>query len=138
MENKIKHLEMIQNIIDRMARSSFFLKGWSVIFVAAVFGFVLKESKPTHVWLAVIPTLSFWALDGFYLKQEKLFRKLYDKVRDLEDEEVDFSMDTSQVKEDVKNWFFICFSRTILFIYLPILAVILVVLLWNLLVLCPQ
>lgn len=129
---------MIQNIIDRMARSSFFLKGWSIIFVAAVFGFVLKESNPTHVWLAVIPKLSFWALDGYYLKQEKLFRKLYDKVRVLDDERVDFSMDTSQVKDDVKNWFFICFSRTIWPFFLPILAVIMVVLLWNLLVFCPK
>ena len=129
MEKKLKHLEMIQNIINRMANSSFFLKGWTVIFVAAVLGFALKDSKPIYVWLAIIPTLSFWALDGFYLRQEKLFRKLYDKVRVLEDAEIDFSMETSQVKKKVKNWFFICFSRTILFFYLPILVVILAVLL---------
>ena len=125
--NKIKHLEMIQNIVNRMASGSTFLKGWTVIFVAAVLGFILKDSKPAYVCLAIIPTLSFWGLDSVYLRQEKLFRKLYDKVRVLEDEEIDFSMETSQVKKEVEGWFRICRSKTILPFYLPILLVILVV-----------
>lgn len=28
MENKIKHLEFIQGVINRMANNSFMLKGW--------------------------------------------------------------------------------------------------------------
>lgn len=28
MEAKIKHLEFIENVIERMARNSFMLKGW--------------------------------------------------------------------------------------------------------------
>ena len=97
MGNKLKHLEMIQHIVNRMASGSTFLKGWTVIFVAAVLGFVLKDSKPSGVWITIIPTLAFWVLDGIYLRQEKLFRKLYDKVRVLEDGEIDFSMETSRV-----------------------------------------
>lgn len=131
MEKKLKHLEMIQNIVNRMASSSFFLKGWTVIFVAAVLGFALKDSKPPYVWMAAIPALSFWGLDGFYLRQEKLFRKLYDKVRGLRYEEIDFSMDTSQVEKEVKNWFCVCFSKTIGWFYIPILAVILAILFWK-------
>ena len=129
MEKKLKHLEMIQNIISRLANSSFFLKGWTVIFVAAVLGFAMKDCKPSYVWLAIIPTVSFWALDGFYLRQERLFRKLYDRIRILGDDEIDFSMDRSQVKKEVRHWLCICLSRTILFFYLPILAVIVIVLL---------
>lgn len=30
IENKLKHLEMLQAIINRMAVNSFSLKGWSV------------------------------------------------------------------------------------------------------------
>ena len=60
MPKKLKHLELIQNVINRLANSSFFLKGWTVIFVAAVLGFATKDSKPMYVWLAAIPTLSFW------------------------------------------------------------------------------
>ncbi len=80
MDKKLKHLELIQNAINRLANSSFFLKGWTVIFVAAVLGFATKDSKPMYVWLAAIPTVSFWVLDGFYLNQEKRFRRLYDAV----------------------------------------------------------
>ena len=127
MGNKLKHLEMIQHIVNRMASGSTFLKGWTVIFVAAVLGFVLKDSKPSGVWITIIPTLAFWVLDGIYLRQEKLFRKLYDKVRVLEDEKIDFSMETSRVRQEVKNWFCICFSKTIWPFYLAILAVIIVV-----------
>ena len=125
MGNKLKHLEMIQNIVNRMASGSTFLKGWTVIFVAAVLGFVLKDSNSVYIWLAIIPTLFFWGLDGVYLRQEKLFRKLYDKVRVLEDEDIDFSMETSEVNKDVEGWFSICRSKTILPFYLPILVVIL-------------
>ena len=127
MPNKIKHLEMIQNTINRMASGSTFLKGWTVIFVAAVLGFLLRVSNPTCVWVAIIPTLAFWALDSVYLRQEKLFRKLYDKVRVLEDEEIDFSMDISDIKKDVESWSRICFSKTIFPFYLPILVVIVAV-----------
>ena len=133
MGNKLKHLEMIQNIVNRMASGSTFLKGWTVIFVAAVIGFVLKDSKPVYVGITIIPTLAFWALDGIYLRQEKLFRALYDKVRLLEDEDIDFSMETSEVNKDVESWFRICFSKTIWPFYTPILVVIVAVLIWALL-----
>ena len=125
MGNKLKHLEMIQNIVNRMASGSTFLKGWTVIFVAAVIGFVLKDSQPVYVGITIIPTLAFWALDGVYLRQEKLFRALYDKVRILEDEDIDFSMETSEVNKEVESWFRICFSKTIWPFYMPILVVIL-------------
>ena len=133
MGNKLKHLEMIQNIVNRMASGSTFLKGWTVIFVAAVIGFVLKDSKPVYVGITIIPTLAFWALDGIYLRQEKLFRALYDKIRVLEDEDIDFSMETSEVNKDVESWFHICFSKTIWPFYTPILVVIVAVLIRALL-----
>ena len=132
-EKKLKHLEMIQNIVNRMASGSTFLKGWTVIFVAAVLGFILKDSKPTYVCLAIIPTLFFWGLDSVYLRQEKLFRKLYDKVRILEEKDIDFSMDTSDVEKDVESWFRICRTKTILPFYLPIIVVILLVFVLTLL-----
>jgi len=37
MENKIKHLEMIQGVINRMASNSFALKGWAVTLVSGIF-----------------------------------------------------------------------------------------------------
>ena len=131
MEKKLKHLELIQNVINRLANSSFFLKGWTVIFVAAVLGFATKDSKPHYVWLAAIPTFSFWFLDGFYLNQERLFRRLYDTVRETDEDEIDFSMNTVPFKKS-GDWFKAIFSKTLLPFYIPIMLVILLVLIWKL------
>ncbi len=131
MEKKLKHLELIQNVINRLANSSFFLKGWTVIFVAAVLGFATKDSKPHYVWLAAIPTVSFWLLDGFYLNQERLFRRLYDAVRETDEDEIDFSMNTVPFKKS-GDWFKAIFSKTLLPFYIPIILVIVLVLIWKL------
>ena len=48
MENKLKHLEMIQGIINRMASNSFALKGWSVTLVAGIFALSSKDAKKLY------------------------------------------------------------------------------------------
>lgn len=126
MEKKIKHLEMIQNIITRLANNSFSLKGWTVIFIAAVLGFAIKESNSNYIPLVLFPIFAFWGLDGYYLRQEKLFRALYDKVRKLDGQNINFEMDTSLTEKEVGSWRSVCFSRTILGFYGPILIVILI------------
>ena len=34
MQQKLKHLEFIQGVINRLATNSFLMKGWSVVLVA--------------------------------------------------------------------------------------------------------
>ena len=53
-------------------------------------------------------------LDGFFLHQEKLFRALYDHVRQLPDDQIDFSMDTAVVRDRVHTWSDVIFSKTML------------------------
>lgn len=125
MENKLKHLEMIQNVINRLANNSFSLKLKAFVFVAVVFGFTFKETHLNYIWIVLFPTLAFWGLDGFYLKQEKLFRALYDDVRQKDIHDIDFSMDASTVKSNGKSWVSVCFSWTILGFHLPIFLFIL-------------
>ena len=127
MEKKLKHLEMIQSVINRLANNSFSLKLKSFIFVAVILGFTTKDGDLYYMPLTFIPILAFWGLDGFYLKQEKLFRALYDNVRQKDDKDIDFSMDVSTVKLNEKSWISICISWTILGFHLPILLVILLV-----------
>ena len=43
-ENKLKHLELIQGIINRMASNSFALKGWAVTLVAGIFALASKDT----------------------------------------------------------------------------------------------
>ena len=126
MEKKTKHLEMIQNIITRLANNSFSLKGWTVIFIAAVLGFAIKESNSNYILLVLFPIFAFWGLDGYYLRQEKLFRALYDTVRKLDEQNINFEMDISSIEDEVDSWRSVCVSRTILGFYGPILITILI------------
>ncbi len=98
MENKRKHLELIQGVINRLAGNSFLLKGWSVVLTSALFALSVPNSRVEFVYFAYFPVLIFWGLDGYFLWQERLYRALYDNVRRLKEEDVDFSMDTSGFK----------------------------------------
>ena len=112
-ENKRTHLQMLQAVINRMAANSFHLKGWSVVLVAALFALAAGDSEKAFIYLAYFPALAFWGLDGYFLRQGRLFRKLYDRVRLLEPEKVDFSMDTSVVASEVNSWLKVVFSKTL-------------------------
>lgn len=125
MENKIKHLELIQNIIDRMAGNSFALKGWSVSLVAAIFALANKDADKLYFLVAYIPIIIFWGLDSYYLLQERLYRSLYEKVRLLPENKINFSLNTaSQEFKTSKNAFTSClFSKTEMWFYLPLALV---------------
>lgn len=118
MENKIKHLEFIQQTIHRLADNSFRLKQWSVFLAAATLA--LLSQRPTSTgWdclISLIPVLVFWGLDGYFLWQERLYRKLYDQVRILNENEIDFSMNTYHFQTNPKpfvQWLCVTLSKTL-------------------------
>lgn len=127
MEAKIKHLEMVQEVISRMAHNSFLIKGWSVTLTAAIFALSAKDANPRSVIIALLPALVFWGLDGYFLRQERLFRMLYDTVRAKNPDDIDFSMDTQPYQYDVANWFGVVRSKTLLAFHLPLVAVVMCV-----------
>lgn len=111
----VKHLEMIQGVISRLAHDSFLVKGWSMTLLAAGVIFITRgEVRSDCVILAfIVPVFGFWVLDAYFLWQERLFRQLYDEVRQWE--ATDFSMDLTKHKgerkdqlEDFKRSFFSC------------------------------
>ena len=91
-ENKIKHLEFIQNVITRMNSNSFMIKGWCVTLVAALFALAAKDSEVKFAIIAYIVIPTFWVLDGFFIIREKHFRDLYNQVRLKNEEDIDYSM----------------------------------------------
>jgi len=125
LENRLKHLEMIQEIISRMASNSFALKGWAVTLVAGIFALAGKDTEKMYFLLAYLPIVVFWGLDSYYLLQERLYRALYDKVRKMPVEEVDFSMRASiiEFKSDKNNFYDCIFSTTEVWFYLPLALV---------------
>ena len=120
--NKITHLEMVQGIINRMASNSFMLKGWAVTLVAGIFALASKDTDKLYFLIAYIPIVVFWGLDSYYLLQERLYRALYNKVRLLNEKDIDFSMKaTKEEFNSEKNRFFSCLlSKTEIWFYLPL------------------
>ncbi len=107
MENKVKHLEMIQGVINRMAANSFMLKGWAITLVSSFFALSNKDSNPMYFLVVYIPIFLFWALDIFYLYQERLYRLLFDEIRNKKEEEIDFSMKPIVKNIGKRNWIFL-------------------------------
>ena len=138
MDNKIKHLEMIQGVINRMANNSFLLKGWSVVLISALFALAAKDAHIYFVYLAYFPAVAFWVLDAYYLWQERLFRKLYDKVRGLNESDIDFSMSTSAVQSEVSRWYKVARSTTMIIFHGVIIATIFIVMIMMLLTSGPK
>lgn len=124
-ENKLKYLDMVQGVINRMASNSFSLKGWSVTLVAGIFALANKDTNKMYFLVTYIPIIVFWFLDSYYLLQERLFRALYGKVRKLPENEIDFDMDITKKKfKSEKNTFFSSlFSVTEVGFYVPLAIV---------------
>ncbi len=126
-EASLKYLEFVQAIITRMARNSFFLKGWAVTLVAAIFALTVNNPSSYFLAVAIFPTLAFWGLDAYYLRQERLFRKLFEKVAADPESVPPFSMNTSAYQNDVQSWLRIMFSVSVVPFYGAVSAVVLLV-----------
>lgn len=107
---KLAHLDMLQAVISRMNQNSFQLKGWNVVLVSALFALSVDGKDIAFVLFAFFPAFVLWGLDGYYLRQERLFRMLYDKVR-VQDE-INFSMDTSSISS-TDSWIQVTWSPTV-------------------------
>ena len=127
MEQKIAHLTFIQGVINRMGQNSFLLKGWSVTIVAALFALAAQGANKQFVLVAYFPAFMFWLLDAFFLHQERLFRKLYEKVASGEISSDNFTLNTVLVKAQVDSYSAIVFSKTLLPFYGCIIGVLLFV-----------
>ncbi len=119
---------MIQGIITRMASNSFALKGWAVTLVVAILGLTWDGDSRAACLIALLPVVAFWGLDAYYLGLERRKRKLYDKVREMEEEAIDFKMSTSGEEFwDRDTCFWSClWAKPERFFYLPLFAFVLV------------
>ena len=118
-EKVVKHLEMTQAIINRLGRNSFLLKSWSMTILVAAMVLIAKENlqNSEFVLILLFPIAGFWILDGYFLWQERLFRKIYDDVRAQTD--TDFNMDIGKYKGQPKcSWISAIFSVTLIIFYL--------------------
>ncbi len=132
MDRKLKHLDFIQGVINRLSTNSFLLKGWSVVLVSALFALSANSSNVRFVMLAYIPAGMFWGLDGYFLALERVYRSHYDRVRQKPPDEIDFSMDTSDIQGGFKEWVSATVSKTLIPFHGALLGAIIVVMLFQL------
>ena len=76
-EYMLKEIDIVQDIIKRMAFNSFMIKGWAITLVVVT---LLLKGAEYQVWIAFIPLLVFWFLDAYFLWQERMYRRLYEWI----------------------------------------------------------
>lgn len=99
-DNKIKHLEMVQNIINRIANHKPQYKGWFITLIIAINVFAISKITDKQLFLVFIVTLCFWIVTSYYLYLERLYIELYKDVRRGNKE--DFDMEISDYKSTSK------------------------------------
>lgn len=119
IEAKLKHLEFIQAVIARMSNSSFLFKGWAITIAAGLSAFAATSSQGVlrvALIAAIVSSVLFWGLDGYYLWIEHRYVALYQKVADMEPSEIDLSMQTDR-SNSAREWLKACVRPHLLFLY---------------------
>ena len=120
-EEKIKHLEFIQNIITRMNTNSFQIKGMAIAIVSALLAVYASEKNPDFVLVTIFPLILFWFLDSYYLTQERKFRGVYnDLLKGNPNNLKPFEMRPDLYKGGKYSFWSVFFSKTIRTIYLTV------------------
>ncbi len=130
MESKIRYLEMIQGIIERMGSNSFMLKGWAVTLAVGIFALSSEDSDKLFFLLAYIPIILFWFIDTYYLQLERKYRILYIEAVVLDPDQITWSLCVPQSKEEDKTCFLqVLFSKTEIGFYLTLAVLVAVIIL---------
>ncbi len=74
---RLKQLEMLQSIINRMAGYGSAHKNYCITLTTAICGAAFTLQRPSLALLSLIPILVFWLLDSQYLRVERRFRQLF-------------------------------------------------------------
>lgn len=119
--NKIKQLEFIQQVINRLANNSFLIKGWSITLVAAL-ATLSSGTKDQYLIIAYLPVIIFCLLDTYYLYQERLYREHYERIRIKKERDIDFSMKITRELLQKISYFDVLISTAILPFYLVVIG----------------
>jgi hypothetical protein len=122
VDRKQAHLAMIRVIVRRMALGAALLKGWSFLIVAALLAVAANPARARFAWLGLFMAILFWAIDAHLLRQELLFTKLFERVRELPEAALDYSLDTSPVDDDDTAWRSVFFTQRLLRFHGAIIA----------------
>ena len=123
MEREVLHkeIDLIQECIKRMASNSFLLKGWAISIIAVILALAGNTADPIFLSsLALIPLISFWYLDAFFLKTEKMYRKMYEWVlekRKADDTTYLYDLNPHRFRNEVDSTWGVMWSITLRWFY---------------------
>lgn len=128
-----------------MARNSFQIKAWTATLFAAIIVLTYSIINILIFIVLIFTICMFWALDSYYLRQEKLFRELFNaKVKEFNENAKNinqpYSMHVDSYKEDEDSTLRIMFSISEFLYYIAFLITIIVFLIiyltinWQILV----
>ena len=138
-----KEIDLLQSCIDRMAKNSFMIKGWFVSIYAVILA-LLPEKVDVMLLCVVLIVVNilFWYLDGVYLRDEKIYRRIYQWVveaRKQNDRELMYQLELNLYKNKIGTMDSvgkIMLSKSLFIFYAIPLAVLLVVMGFNVYKMC--
>ncbi|MEZ7950977.1 MAG: hypothetical protein QMC07_10430 [Flavobacteriaceae bacterium] len=132
-----KELDLIQNVINRIANNSFLLKGWLVSLIVVILALTKETIVATDLnyfsFLLILPVIIFWYLDAFFLHKEKCYRELYQWVIENRKNTLEYlySLDYSRFLKKVKPIWKIMFSVTLFCFYGILILILIIVTIYN-------
>ncbi|HOF68086.1 MAG TPA: hypothetical protein PLF24_01215 [Ruminococcus sp.] len=116
-----KEIDLIQACISRMSSNSFCLKGWLVSILAIIIVIAPENSNKYIVLLiSLLIIIAFWSLDSFFLRTEKMYRKMYEWVlhrRKENEREMQYDLNPQRFESAVDSPIKVMFSVTLRWFY---------------------
>jgi len=116
------YINLIEEIIKRMAKNAFIIKGWAITVISALLTLGTSLSCDLSVLIIIIVVDgAFCFLDCFYLRQERLYRNLYSHVVKCskdENEQIDYyNLNASLYGDKRTRYINVICSKSILPLY---------------------
>lgn len=124
---KISYLNILQNIINRMATFSLAMKTASVTTLTALLAYSASDTVSDNfkLWMFFIPWLFFAGYHAFFLRLEKIFRSLYNNSANQSDISfADFSIDKNKLRSISSPLHRTIFSLPFLLFHLILIAIV--------------
>lgn len=132
---QIEHLKLIEGVINRLASNSFAYKAWAITIASGEFALYFTTSNRAIAFVGIGSTIMFWMLDGYYLSQERMFRKIYEENANMCEAEwtvkpfvMKSPMDPkkgkcSRFSTELMEWLKALKSKTVIILYFPLLLI---------------
>ncbi|MBS5038480.1 MAG: hypothetical protein KHZ27_08740 [Fusobacterium sp.] len=137
MENEEKlhkEIDLVQGCINRISNNSFLLKGWTISINGVILALFSENINKFFIGsIIMMITFIFWCLDTYYLRLERMFRRLYDwklEARKKGNEEKFYSLDIEDFKNEVDGVIKTMFSKTLFLFYGFIIILVFVILIF--------